>query len=172
MRRRRFSCETLSAPNSCCAWNFQVRPTTYPISPVSTLDTLAWPARFSTCSGDSRGQRSAGTATSRFPMLRRVENTVDGKTNVQILGRAAHLKLDQLLALGPLAPGSMQPPPLQWTTPIFLLLIFGNEAGCKSDALLGWSRMICLHDCWFRRCWSSCSCTTGGPDAEGAHLAR
>ena len=96
MRRRRFSCETLSAPNSCCAWNFQVRPTTYPISPVSTLDTLAWPARFSTCSGDSRGQRSAGTATSRFPMLRRVENTVDGKTNVQILGRAAHLKLDQL----------------------------------------------------------------------------
>ena len=29
-------------------------------------------------------------------MLRRVENTVDGKTNVQILGRAAHLKLDQL----------------------------------------------------------------------------
>ena len=29
-------------------------------------------------------------------MLRRVEKTVDGKTNVQILGRAAHLKLDQL----------------------------------------------------------------------------
>ena len=29
-------------------------------------------------------------------MLCRVENTVDGKTNVQILGRGAHLKLDQL----------------------------------------------------------------------------
>ena len=29
-------------------------------------------------------------------MLRRVEDTVDVKTNVQILGRAAHLKPDQL----------------------------------------------------------------------------
>ena len=31
-----------------------------------------------------------------FPVLRRVGNTDDGKTNVQFLGRAAHLKLDQL----------------------------------------------------------------------------
>ena len=30
-------------------------------------------------------------------MLHRVENTDDGKTNVQISGRAAHLKLDQLV---------------------------------------------------------------------------
>ena len=30
-------------------------------------------------------------------MLRRVEDTVDVKTNVQILGRAAHLKPDQLM---------------------------------------------------------------------------
>ena len=31
-----------------------------------------------------------------FPVLRRVGNTDDGKTNVQFLGRVAHLKLDQL----------------------------------------------------------------------------
>ena len=34
-------------------------------------------------------------------LLRRVENTVDGKANVQILGRAAHLKPDQLAANEP-----------------------------------------------------------------------
>ena len=41
-------------------------------------------------------ERSAGPATSRFPVLRRVENTDDGKTSVRISGRAAHPKLDQL----------------------------------------------------------------------------
>ena len=51
-------------------------------------------------SRDSWGQTSAGRRISHFPMLRRVENTVDGKANVQILGRAAHLKLDQLSCVG------------------------------------------------------------------------
>ena len=42
------------------------------------------------------GGKVGWSAIFAFSMLRRVENMVDGKTNVQVLGRAAHLKLDQL----------------------------------------------------------------------------
>ena len=45
-----------------------------------------------------QGEKLVRQEIATFPVLRRVGNTDDGKTNVQFLGRAAHLKLDQLMS--------------------------------------------------------------------------
>ena len=44
-----------------------------------------------------QGEKLVRQEIATFPVLRRVGNMDDGKTNVQFLGRAAHLKLDQLV---------------------------------------------------------------------------
>ena len=66
-----------------------------------TLNVLEWgrkrgrPAR-SSLFAIFQGEKLVRQEIATFPVLLRVGNTDDGKTNVQFLGRAAHLKLDQL----------------------------------------------------------------------------
>ena len=57
-----------------------------------------------------QGEKLVRQEIATFPVLRRVGNTDDGKTNVQFWGRAAHLKLDQLTNLKREKSGRMKRP--------------------------------------------------------------
>ena len=69
------------------------------MSPTLNVSSLEWgrkrgrPAR-SSLFAIFQGEKLVRQEIATFPVLRRVGNTDDGKTNVQFLGRAAHLKLD------------------------------------------------------------------------------